>query len=53
MSSATDSGTIPELRALIETILPERDTIEAFEVDRVFPSIGRKRPLDPTFISVW
>ena len=33
---------IPELRALIETILPERDTIEAFEVDRVFPSIGRR-----------
>jgi PAS domain S-box-containing protein len=31
---------IPELRSLIETILPERDTIEAFEVDRVFPSIG-------------
>ena len=33
---------IPELRALIETILPERDTIEAFEVDRVFPSIERR-----------
>ena len=33
---------IPELRSLIETILPERDTIEAFEVDRVFPSIGRR-----------
>ena len=31
---------IPELRSLIETILPERETIEAFEVDRVFPSIG-------------
>jgi PAS domain S-box-containing protein len=33
---------IPELRALLETILPERATIEAFEVDRVFPSIGRR-----------
>ena len=33
---------IPELRSLIETILPERATIEAFEVDRVFPSIGRR-----------
>jgi PAS domain-containing protein len=33
---------IPELRSLIETILPERETIEAFEVDRVFPSIGRR-----------
>jgi chemotaxis protein methyltransferase CheR len=33
---------IPELRSLIETIVPERATIEAFEVDRVFPSIGRR-----------
>jgi PAS domain S-box-containing protein len=33
---------IPELRALLETILPERMTIEDFEVDRVFPSIGRR-----------
>ena len=33
---------ISELRSLIETILPERETIEAFEVDRVFPSIGRR-----------
>ena len=33
---------IPELRSLIETILPERATIEAFELDRVFPSIGRR-----------
>jgi PAS domain S-box-containing protein len=33
---------IPELRSLIETILPERATIEAFEVDGVFPSIGRR-----------
>jgi PAS domain S-box-containing protein len=33
---------IPELRSMIETILPERTTIEAFEVDRIFPSIGRR-----------
>jgi PAS domain S-box-containing protein len=33
---------IPELRSLIESILPERATIEAFEVDRVFPSLGRR-----------
>jgi two-component sensor histidine kinase len=33
---------IPELRSLIETIFPERETIEAFEVNRVFPSIGRR-----------
>jgi nitrogen-specific signal transduction histidine kinase len=33
---------IPELRALLETILQERTPIEDFEVDRVFPSIGRR-----------
>ena len=33
---------IPELRSLLETVLPEHATIEAFEVDRVFPSIGRR-----------
>jgi PAS domain S-box-containing protein len=33
---------IPELRSLIETILPEDATIESFEVDRDFPSIGRR-----------
>ena len=33
---------ILELRSLIETVLPEHETIEAFEVDRVFPSIGRR-----------
>ena len=33
---------IPELRALIEAVVPERATIEAFEVDRVFPAIGRR-----------
>jgi chemotaxis protein methyltransferase CheR len=33
---------IPELCSLIEAMLPEHATIEAFEVDRVFPSIGRR-----------
>jgi chemotaxis protein methyltransferase CheR len=33
---------IPELRSLIENVLSRRATIEAFEVDRVFPSIGRR-----------
>jgi PAS domain S-box-containing protein len=33
---------IPELRSLIGTILSENATIEAFEVDRVFPAIGRR-----------
>jgi PAS domain S-box-containing protein len=33
---------IPELRSLIETIATEHTTIEAFEVDRIFPSIGRR-----------
>ena len=32
----------PELCSLIETVLPERATIEAFEVERVFPSMGRR-----------
>jgi chemotaxis protein methyltransferase CheR len=33
---------IPELRSLIETILPGGATIEGFEVDRIFPSLGRR-----------
>jgi two-component sensor histidine kinase len=33
---------IPQLRRLLETVIPERATIEAFEVDHVFPSIGRR-----------
>jgi PAS domain S-box-containing protein len=33
---------IPELRAALETIISGRKTIEAFEVDQVFPSIGRR-----------
>jgi len=33
---------IPELRALIEAVVPEHSTIEDFEVDRVFPLIGRR-----------
>jgi PAS domain S-box-containing protein len=33
---------IPELRHMLEAIIPEHATIEAFELDRVFPSIGRR-----------
>lgn len=33
---------IPELRALLEAVLPEHKTIEAFEVDHFVPSIGRR-----------
>jgi PAS domain S-box-containing protein len=33
---------IPALRSLLEAILPRHATIEAFEVDHVFPSIGRR-----------
>src|SRR4029077_17032549 len=33
---------IPELRAALETIISGRKTIEAFEVDQVFPSIGQR-----------
>jgi chemotaxis protein methyltransferase CheR len=33
---------IPELRSLIETVFPEHATIESFEVERIFPSIGRR-----------
>jgi PAS domain S-box-containing protein len=33
---------IPELRTALETILPERKTIEAFEVEHFFPSIGQR-----------
>jgi chemotaxis protein methyltransferase CheR len=33
---------IPQLLSLIEAIVPERATIEAFEVDHIFPSIGRR-----------
>jgi len=32
----------PNADELIETIVPDGATIEAFEVDRVFPSIGRR-----------
>jgi PAS domain S-box-containing protein len=39
---ANEQWAIPELRSLIENVLSERATIEAFEVDRVFPSIGRR-----------
>ncbi len=33
---------IPELRTSIETVISDRKTIEAFEVEHVFPSIGRR-----------
>jgi chemotaxis protein methyltransferase CheR len=33
---------IPRLGAALDTILPGRETIEAFEVDRIFPSIGHR-----------
>ena len=33
---------IPRLRTALETILSGRTTIEAFEVDQSFPSIGRR-----------
>ena len=33
---------IPELRIALETIISGRKTIEAFEVDQFFPSIGRR-----------
>jgi chemotaxis protein methyltransferase CheR len=33
---------IPKLRAALETIISGRKTIEAFEVDQFFPSIGRR-----------
>ena len=42
MRSATDSGTSPGLRTALDAILPGQETIEAFEVDHVFPSIGRR-----------
>ncbi|SRR5260221_11973043 len=33
---------IPKLRAALETIVSGRNTIEAFEVDYLFPSVGRR-----------
>ena len=33
---------IPKLRHVLEAVIPEHATIEAFEVDRVFPLIGRR-----------
>jgi PAS domain S-box-containing protein len=33
---------IPELRAALDTVISEKKTIEAFEVEHVFPSIGRR-----------
>jgi chemotaxis protein methyltransferase CheR len=33
---------IPELISLLQTAIPEHASVEAFEVDHVFPSIGRR-----------
>lgn len=33
---------IPDLRIALETVLSEKKTIEAFEVEHAFPSIGRR-----------
>ena len=33
---------IPSLRALLEDIIPKRRTVEAYEVEHEFPSIGRR-----------
>jgi PAS domain S-box-containing protein len=33
---------IPELRTLLETIISDRKTIEAFQVEHFFPSIGQR-----------
>ena len=33
---------IPRLRALLEDIIPKRRTVEAYEVEHEFPSIGRR-----------
>jgi PAS domain-containing protein len=33
---------IPKLRTSLETIISDRKTIEAFEVEHFFPSIGRR-----------
>ncbi|SKA26653.1 sensor histidine kinase [Consotaella salsifontis] len=33
---------IPELRRLLEEILPQRRVVDAFEVDHVFPGVGRR-----------
>ena len=33
---------IPKLRALLEDIIPKRRTVESYEVEHEFPSIGRR-----------
>lgn len=33
---------IPELTSLLQNIIPEHASVEAFEVDHIFPSIGRR-----------
>jgi two-component sensor histidine kinase len=42
MSSAIDSGTFPGCALHLRPIISGQKTIEAFEVDQVFPSIGRR-----------
>jgi hypothetical protein len=42
MGAAADSGDIPRLRTALEMIVSGHTTIEAFEVDHVFPSIGQR-----------
>ena len=36
---------IPQLRTLLEDILPHNSSFEGFEVEHVFPEIGRKKML--------
>ncbi len=34
---------IPELRQLLEKVLPEKESFEDFEMEHVFPEIGKKK----------
>ena len=34
---------IPELRNLLEKVLPEKKSFEDFEMEHVFPEIGKKK----------
>ena len=36
---------IPKLRELLETVLPSNNVLEGFEVEQVFPAIGKRRML--------
>ena len=46
---------LPALRTLLETILPRESTFERFEIDHVFASAGRERPIParPAFATTW